>query len=299
MGDARKCENCARPAERGYQLALCRTCRDTLRRRPVPLSVKAACGLALLFLAVGLMRFPARLQAYLAFRRGSQAESAGDYPLAVAQYRTVAQQFPESTLAQVSLAVARGRQAESAGDYPLAVAQYRTVAQRFPESTLAQVRLAVALHRVGKSSECIEVLRRLKGQEIDPTLLHEIKTLIDEVSAPRREMRRSIVAMKQEVRGMRQEMTVLDVSLRSSSAEIETMRAAIRSIESTARLGRSADRVRYRQLIAKYNHMVDEHNGNASRRKSLSHAYSERVEELNALIDEYNRTAIPHLRSGK
>jgi hypothetical protein len=83
MEEEKVCKNCGGvPEEGGYPLALCTPCRDTLSQRPLPIWITGVAAVVVLVLGLALIRFPASLNAGIAFERGRRAERAGNFALA-------------------------------------------------------------------------------------------------------------------------------------------------------------------------------------------------------------------------
>jgi tetratricopeptide (TPR) repeat protein len=141
------CANCASPyIEEGHALPLCMKCRDQLARRPVPVWIWGVFGITVLVLFFALTRFPATLQAGVAFERGQQAEQEGKYLTAMKEYRVAA--------------------------------------DKFSDSTLALGRLYITYYHNGKLQESEELLKKLGGRELDnKSLADEINAVTDRMQA--------------------------------------------------------------------------------------------------------------------
>ncbi|QUH19679.1 tetratricopeptide repeat protein [Alkaliphilus sp. B6464] len=100
------CKNCNSPnVEEGYNLALCRECREEFVRRPIPLWVKGFIIILISTFIAGIMRFPQTLISGIAYERGKKAETAHKYKTAMEEYEKALEQYPDSTLILAKLAV--------------------------------------------------------------------------------------------------------------------------------------------------------------------------------------------------
>lgn len=111
--DPAVCTSCGQLAEMGRSTPLCASCRCRLASRPLPrwLVISALALLVPFVMAIG--RFPATLAAGIAFERGSRAEKAGVYSVALTEYSKVTRQFPDSIMAHARKGIA----AFHAGEY--------------------------------------------------------------------------------------------------------------------------------------------------------------------------------------
>ena len=86
-------------------LQWCADCRNKLADRNFSTWATVTFGLVVVLLLVARTPFYSPLKAGIAFERGCRAESAGDYSKGVTEYRTAAERFPDSTLAQARLGI--------------------------------------------------------------------------------------------------------------------------------------------------------------------------------------------------
>jgi hypothetical protein len=93
----------------------------------------SAVALVVPFLAA-IVRFPSAIAAGVAFERGRRAEVAGAFPVAVAEYEKVVNQFPNSTLALARKGIA----AFHAGEYQMAAEAFGLISGRKPSDDLVR-----------------------------------------------------------------------------------------------------------------------------------------------------------------
>ncbi|BCN31819.1 tetratricopeptide repeat protein [Anaeromicropila herbilytica] len=104
--DYPRCENCGNPKiEAGYEMKLCKECREKLYRKPYPILIKLLGVAIVAVVIIALIHFPSSLNAGIAYERGLQAESEGKYVTAMKEYKKVVKRFPDSTIALASLFV--------------------------------------------------------------------------------------------------------------------------------------------------------------------------------------------------
>ena len=142
------CRSCGRlDVEPEYELPLCADCREELSRTPFPTWINVTAALVAIVLLIALFRFPASVQAGIAFERG--------------------------------------RRAEKAGNYPAAAGEYQKVVSRFPDSAEALARLGIAHYRAGNVREAARILDQVGGREApDEDLAAEVNRVIEEMSGP-------------------------------------------------------------------------------------------------------------------
>jgi hypothetical protein len=75
---------------------------------------------------------------------------------------------------QAGVAYERGQRAERASRYPTAEAEYRKVVQRYPDSTHALARLAVAACRAGDVLTALTTMQKLDGRKADKDTIEEL-----------------------------------------------------------------------------------------------------------------------------
>jgi hypothetical protein len=144
MQEPNTCNSCGGPPEeKGYQFPLCAACRDQFSNRPLPIWLTAVFVLGVAVVLFALTRFPASLEAGIAFERGHRAEAAGRYAVAAAHYRRVA--------------------------------------QRFPEATAVIVRLGVSEYRAGNLRQAVMALDRLSSKPGDEDTVREVNQVMDEI----------------------------------------------------------------------------------------------------------------------
>jgi hypothetical protein len=133
----RLCSNCfRRPVLRGYQLALCSSCREAITAFEIPIWVKVAAVALTSVVALALIRTPGSLGAGLTFARGQQAEYQRDYGTAVTEYRRVAESFPNSITVQGRLGIACFK----GGEYQEAAVAFEKIAERrAPRSLVREI----------------------------------------------------------------------------------------------------------------------------------------------------------------
>lgn len=91
------CKNCGDLSfEEGYNLKLCKKCRDKLSKRPIPLQIKLVSILLMALIIFSLLRFPHVIKVGVEFERGIQAEKASKYLTAVKHYEEAIKEYPES-----------------------------------------------------------------------------------------------------------------------------------------------------------------------------------------------------------
>lgn len=91
------CKNCGSLSfEEGYNLKLCKECRDKLSKRFIPLQIKLVSVLLMALVIFSLSRFPHVIKIGVEFERGKQAEKASKYLTAVKHYEKAIKEYPES-----------------------------------------------------------------------------------------------------------------------------------------------------------------------------------------------------------
>ena len=108
------------------------------------------------------------------------AVRAGNYPLAIAEYRRMLELVPNSTLAQINL----GEAYRSHGDFPNAIAVLDKARQAAPKDLRAAIALAFTLQKAGHAQEAIAAYRR--AIEIEPNhvgILNNLSLLLAETGS--------------------------------------------------------------------------------------------------------------------
>ncbi|MFL0269065.1 tetratricopeptide repeat protein [Candidatus Clostridium radicumherbarum] len=100
------CKNCGNlDIEEGYNLKLCKECRDKLSRRPIPKQIKLVSLFIILVILFSLWKFPKSISSGVEYERGLQAEKAAKYATAIYHYENALKEHPESDKALVRLYV--------------------------------------------------------------------------------------------------------------------------------------------------------------------------------------------------
>lgn len=141
MSDNITCQICsAMSVEQNYELPLCKNCRDSLSRTPIPIWLKGFSIVLTIILLLSLSNFPSAISAGISFERGLQAEKDGNFNLAVQWY-------------------------------------LKTY-ERYPDSTLVLARLTISFFHAGKIIEAIKYLDKLSGRKAPKELVGEINDII-------------------------------------------------------------------------------------------------------------------------
>ncbi len=84
---------------------MCSSCRTILAKRRIPIKIKLFfCFIVLIFI-IAATRFPASLEAGVAYKRARISEKKGNYLSATIEYQIVNEIFPESTTVLGRLAI--------------------------------------------------------------------------------------------------------------------------------------------------------------------------------------------------
>ena len=145
MEEENRCKNCDNRREDSYQFPLCKECRDSLARRPLPLWIKIGSAVVALVLCFAFAKFPASLRAGIAFERGQKAEAQKKFPLAIDEYQKVL--------------------------------------EKFSDSTLVLARLGISEYRAGRLDEAAAVLNKLAGRKTSKQLVGEVNAVIKEMNS--------------------------------------------------------------------------------------------------------------------
>ena len=144
MEEESVCKNCGNQREDYYPFSLCKDCRDTLARRPLPAWIKIASVVVILILCYAFTKFPPSLRAGIVYERGREAEAHGNF--------------------------------SSAAD------EYAKVLEQFSDSTLVLARLGVSQYRAGRLEDAASTFHRIAGRKTSKELVAEVNAVIKEMS---------------------------------------------------------------------------------------------------------------------
>ncbi len=85
----------------------------------------------------------------------------------------------------------------------------------------------------------------------------------------------------------------LDQRINAAEERLRALKPRIAEMEDQAKNGMAADEQEYHRLVAQYNGIVEQHNSDLNARKELYAQYDAQLQEVNGLVDRYNRLVAP------
>jgi len=194
---------------------------------------------------------------------------------------------------RAGIAFERGERQEAAGAFDAAASEYRIVTDTFPDSTLVLARLGISLKKAGRVSEAQAILERLAGRKGSDELVQEVNKTIDDVSKERDALSQQIEQKKASVAELESRLQDLGHHITTAEEQLRSLKTSITQMEDNAKNGVEVDRQEYDRLIAQHNSIVERHNADIETRRTLYAQYQSALNQVNALIDKYNRLVKP------